>query len=228
MVIKTLIQAWRNRGAMHHMYDNLMEMLADTEWMFRTVGRVFFENVPPDEVGRELYARDIRVNKAERSIRRSIVEHLTIHPGGDVPACLVLMSIVKDAERIGDYCKNLYEVRAVLYKDAPADQINGEIRRVHERVVKTFEMTKKALVDGDEATAENVVTAAKETARDIEEKVAEVAGSELPARAAVCRALALRHMKRVHAHLCNIATSVIQPVHKLDYFDEGFRRPPQT
>ena len=26
-----------------------------------------------------------------------------------MPACLVLISVVKDAERIGDYCKNLLE-----------------------------------------------------------------------------------------------------------------------
>ena len=30
-------------------------------------------------------------------------------PGVDVPACLVLMSVVKDAERIGDYCKNVLD-----------------------------------------------------------------------------------------------------------------------
>ena len=40
-------------------------------------------------------------------------------------------------------------------------------------------------------------------------------------------ALALRHMKRVHAHLCNIASSVVQPVHRLDYFDEGALYPPK-
>ena len=120
MVIRALINAWRSRGVMHHMYDELMEMLSATEWMFETIGRIFFENVPPEDVSNDLYARDIRVNKTERRIRRQIVEHLAIRPGGDVPACLVLMSLVKDVERIGDYCKNLYEVRAVLGRELPA------------------------------------------------------------------------------------------------------------
>ena len=228
MVIKALINAWRNRGAMHHMYDELMEMLNATEWMFQTVGRVLFEGTPPDEVSTELYARDVRVNKTERNIRRQIVEHLAIHPGGDVPACLVLMSIVKDAERIGDYCKNLYEVRVVLAKDTPAHELDGEVQQLHARVLETFALTKRALLDGDEETANAVVRTAKNTARDIEAKVAAVAASNLPTRVAVCRALALRHMKRIHAHLCNIATSVVQPVHKLDYFDEGRLTPPKT
>lgn len=229
MVIKALINAWRSRGAMHHMYDELMEMLHATEWMFQTVGHALFEDAKPDEeTSNELYARDVRVNKTERKIRRQIVEHLAIHPGGDVPACLVLMSLVKDAERIGDYCKNLYEVRIVLAKDTPAEQLNGEVKQLHARILKTFALTKQALIEGNVDVAMSVVDSARDTARDIEKKVAEVAASNIPTRVAVCRALALRHMKRVHAHLCNIATSVVQPVHKLDYFDEGALTPPKT
>ena len=227
MVIKALINAWRSHGIMHHMYDQFMEMLAATEWMFQTVGRVLFENVNPDEVSDELYAKDVQVNKTERKIRQGIVEHLSIRPGGDMPACLVLMSLVKDAERIGDYCKNLYEVRAVLGKGLPADTLDSETKEMHARILGTFEKTRKALSDGDAEVAGEVVRLAKKTARELEDKVQEIAGSDLPTRVAVCRALALRHMKRVHLHLCNIASSVVQPVHKLDYYDEGSLRPPK-
>ena len=227
MVIKALIDAWRSRGAMHHMYDELMEMLNATHWMFKAVGGVLFEGADPAAVRDRLYATDVRVNKTERKIRLQIVEHLAIHPGGDVPACLVLMSLVKDAERIGDYCKNLYEVGAVLGKGLAPGVVDAGAREVHAHIVETFEKTKKALLEGDEAVAAAVTREAKKVAHALEEKVAAVAGSDLPARAAVCQALALRHMKRVHAHLCNIASSVVQPVHKLDYLDEGPLRPPE-
>jgi len=227
MVIKALINAWRSRGVMHHMYDEFMGMLEATEWMFRTVGRVLFENVAPDEVSNELYARDIRVNKAERMIRRGIVEHLAIRPRGDVPACLVLMSLVKDAERIGDYCKNLYEVRAVLGKELASGMLDSAAQEMHARILETFAKTRKALREGDAEVARAVVRRTKTIAHELEEKVQQVAASDLPTRVAVCRALALRHMKRVHAHLCNIASSVVQPVHRLDYFDEGALRPPK-
>jgi phosphate transport system protein len=61
--------------------------------------------VPAEEVKDSIYTRDQSVNELERSIRRKILRHLTIHPGDDVAACLALMSVAKDAERIGDYCK---------------------------------------------------------------------------------------------------------------------------
>jgi phosphate uptake regulator len=209
------------------MYDELMEMLTATEWMFEAIGRIFFEGVNPEDMSDELYARDVRVNKTERKIRRQIVEHLAIRPGGDVPACLVLMSLVKDVERIGDYCKNLYEVRAILGRELPSDAPDVETRKMYARILDTFKMTKQALLDGDEDVAWEVTGDAKMVARELDDKVAAVAASDLPARQAVCRALTLRHMKRVHAHLCNVASSVVQPVHKLDYVDEGSIRPPK-
>ena len=226
-MIKALINAWRSRGVMHHMYDELMEMLKATEWMFEAMGRVLFEGFDPDEISNELYATDVRVNKTERNIRRQIVEHLAILPGGDVPACLVLMSIVKDAERIGDYCKNLYEIPAVLGKGLPVEVLDAEARGVYVRIVDVFARTKTALLEGDTELAREIMDGAKALAREIDEKVVDVAGSDLPVRVAVCRALALRYMKRVHAHLCNISSSLVQPVHKLDYLDEGPLRPPK-
>ncbi len=228
MVIKALVSAWRSRAAMRTMHNELMEMLNATEWMFATVGKVLFDEVEPDAVSEELYRRDVQVNKTERKIRRQIVEHLAIDPRGDVPACLVLMSVVKDAERIGDYCKNLFEVRAVLGKELEHNVLHEDARAVHAQILGIFAKTRSALQDADGEVATEVVHSAKKVGREIEEKVAAVAASELPVRAAVCRALALRHMKRIHAHLCNIATSVVQPVHKLDYFDEGPLRPPKS
>jgi len=42
----------------------------------------------------------------------------------------------------------------------------------------------------------------------------------LPVNQAVCIALTARHLKRIVAHLVNIATSVILPLSDLDYYDE--------
>ena len=44
--------------------------------------------------------------------------------------------------------------------------------------------------------------------------------SEGPARDAVVRALLCRYLKRITAHSINIITSLVMPVHRLDYYDE--------
>jgi phosphate uptake regulator len=39
-----------------------------------------------------------------------------------VAACLALMSVAKDAERIGDYCKNVFEVGQFYKEDFHVSQ----------------------------------------------------------------------------------------------------------
>ena len=217
MVLKALFEAWRSGQAMHRMYDEFLEMIDSTQWMFETLGYILFGGLNPDEVAGKLYATDRGVNQTERRIRKEIVEHLAIRPGGDVPACLVLMSIVKDAERIGDYCKNLFEVRQILGVALGEDEIATQMRDLHKHILATFSQTRTALKKGDAEIARAITGKEDDIAKELDAKVEEVAKSALPAREAVGRALCIRHMKRVHAHLCNIASSVVQPVHKLDY-----------
>ena len=93
-----------------------------------------------------------------------IMEHLAVHPGGDMPACLTLMSLVKDAERIGDYCKNLYEVRAVLGKGLSTELLDSDVKAVHARILETFAQTRKALGKGDASVAREVVRLTKKVA----------------------------------------------------------------
>ena len=219
MVLKTLLDTWRSGVVMRHMYDELLQMVQATEWMFQKAGRVLLEGLEPDKVAEDLYATDRKVNKTERKVRKEIVEHLSIRPKGDVPACLVLMSVVKDAERIGDYCKNLYEVRDILGASFGDDESMRQFREIYDLILKTFRKTQRALRDSDEDLAREIMESEKKIAHDLEQRVRAVANSDMNARDAVCRALALRHMKRIHGHLFNIASSIVQPVHKIDYFD---------
>lgn len=217
MVIKALYDAWRSGQVMRHMYGELLEMLASTQWMFESVGKVLFEGLDPDEIRDELYDTDRMVNKCERRIRKEIVEHLSIRPRVELPACLVLMSVIKDAERVGDYCKNLFELRDLLGETFSEDEMTGRMRDAHTQALDTFGKTQKSLREGDEDLARALLGGEKKIAYGIEKLVKEVAESEVPVLRAVCQALFLRHIKRVNAHLINIASSVVQPVHRIDY-----------
>ncbi|UCG43069.1 MAG: hypothetical protein JSU73_00180, partial [candidate division WOR-3 bacterium] len=48
-----------------------------------------------------------------------------------------------------------------------------------------------------------------------------LAETEMPGRDAVIRALLLRFLKRVSAHLKNVASSLVNPYHKLGYKPDG-------
>lgn len=53
-----------------------------------------------------------------------------------------------------------------------------------------------------------------------DEIIERLAQSELSVNEAVCYTLIARHYKRIVVHLANVATSVIQPLSDLDYWDE--------
>ena len=217
MVIKALYDAWRSGRVLRHMHDEFLQMLEAGEWMFRAVGQVLFEGKDPDALAKKLYEADVAVNKTERKIRKEIVEHLAIHPTGDLPACLVLMSLVKDAERVGDYCKNLFEIRELRGSAIPEDDLGSRMRKAHAEALEMFDEVRRAMSEGDEKLARRIMGEEQELAQEIERMVREVAASDLPVRDAVCRALCLRHIKRIYAHLFNIGSAVVQPVHKIDF-----------
>jgi len=113
-MLKQLFSLWKQDDLLAKSVDEFNLMLKSLNHMF-TWTMDFVWQYQEGNSCKELYERDIEINQAERSIRKQIVEHLTFQPGQGVNQSLVLMSIVKDAERIGDYCKNIVEV-AVHHK----------------------------------------------------------------------------------------------------------------
>jgi phosphate uptake regulator len=223
-MLRELIDAWRGKDILSQMYDELIQMLDDSEWMFRNVCDVLFEGKQVNDLGEEVYERDVRVNKTERRIRKQIVEHLTVSPGTHVTACLVLMSVVKDAERIGDYCKNLSEVQNLAHGPLTEERYVGALRELAADIEDTFEKTRRAFVEGDATLGHEIIEHELEIGQRCEDLIKRLADDALTCRVAVACTLSARFLKRVSAHLGNIASSVVMPIHKIDYFDEKWHR----
>lgn len=222
-MLRDIINAWRSKGFMEKLLNEFLHMLADAAWMFQKCSKAIFEETVPESLQEEIYVRDIRVNQEERQIRKELLTHLVMRPKGDVPACLILMSICKDAERLGDYTKNLFEVRAIA-GGALAGELAEEIRALCEEAVDLFARTERAFGESDEALAKSILERESSLGKEAEALVRRIAQSDLPVSQAVAKAMAARFVKRVFAHLGNIASSVVMPVHKLDYFDENWLR----
>jgi len=95
-------------------------MLKDDTFVFSGAWDALAGTQPLDTITEPIHEKDKAVNQRERAIRKMLVEHLAVNPGSDIPGCLAMMSLVKDAERLGDYVKNLYEVTTLL--DKPIDK----------------------------------------------------------------------------------------------------------
>ena len=223
-MFRELLEAWRSKDVLSQMYEELSQMLEDTEWMFRSVCGVLLEGKPGAQLSEEIYSRDVRVNKTERRIRKQIVEHLVMCPGTHVAACLVLMSVVKDAERIGDFCKNLFEVEAMSRGPLAGDGYVRAFSELSGDIASTFEKTRTALGEGDSDLGHEIIEHELEIGHRCDDLVKRLAEDALECRQAVTFTLTARYLKRVSAHLGNIASSVVMPIHKIDYFDEKWHR----
>ncbi|MCB7130307.1 MAG: PhoU domain-containing protein, partial [Candidatus Brocadiales bacterium] len=59
------------------------------------------------EIAIDIYKMDKQINAYERDVRKKVMTHLAVTGSADLVSGLVLVSVVIDIERIGDYTKNI-------------------------------------------------------------------------------------------------------------------------
>lgn len=221
-MFKQLYSALTSETSIDQAYADLTEMLEHGAWMFARANEVLYSTVPAEEVRQPLYQRDVAVNELERSIRRKVLRHLTVNPGHDVAICLALMSVAKDAERIGDYCKNVFEVGAFYSEGFRVDRYQKPLDMISERLSGLFKELIEATRDSNEAQAHRIITAAREIGGTCDSLIEALLGEEeaVEFHEAVAYSLLARHYKRVSSHLANIATAVTGRLEDLDFPSE--------
>ena len=91
-MFKQLFSAFKSSDVLDQAFSQFAEMLDHAQWMFLRANEVARRKSPAGDIKESLYSRDKSINELLRSVRRKIVRHLTINPGGDVAASLALMS----------------------------------------------------------------------------------------------------------------------------------------
>ncbi len=220
-MFKNLIDAFRSGDALSEMLQQFDQMLSKAEWVFSQTSPTNVSAADVQNIYEEIYANDRQINELERSIRYRILGHLTVNPGEDASTCMMLMVVIKDAERIGDYCKNIFEVLLYCGPSRYASVHVGEFQEVRAKVEQMLPETRQAFSRGDVVTAQQVMEVASGITQQtdfIVQQVLEAAGGEIKEPAA--QALLARHYKRISSHLSNICTAVTSPVDMLGYHDE--------
>lgn len=219
-MFKELIEAFKKHDVLNEMVQQLGEMLDAGQWMFDTACDVVQKKLASEEIRDELYRRDRMVNRLEYRIRERLVVHLaTTSRPQDVGMSLVLMSVVKDAERIGDYCKNIYELSTLFRRDYSKQEFTVPLDEIRQTIHDLFPRIRRAFVQGDKKSAEAAIEEALKARQKCEFIIKQLMtpGSQGAADEAVAYALRARFFKRVISHLANIATSVNNPVPALDF-----------
>lgn len=194
-------------------------MLELGQGMFRQLTQAWTGETQPGELD-ELKKQDKTINFLHREVRRKVYEHLSLTGNESLFSALVLLSVVDDSERIGDYGKNIAE----LVSFTPGSLDFGKYADVFERVWKQsnemFENTIKAIRDDDEKSALLVMDAyvpISNTVDDLIERMFREENGDMIKREYVALMLLMRYFKRVDAHLKNIASTVVNPFHRIGY-----------
>lgn len=221
-MFKELIQVLSSAGTESEPRQGLREMLQLAHGMVEDAGKAFWGREPSEADRRDLFERDIRLNQLERGIRKQIVIGLASGPATDTTDALLVMSLVKDVERIGDYAKNLAELVELSPDPLPEDRHVEALRGIRRDVERMSREARAVLDANDSARAEAMLKSGRGLTSRCDELVTAIARAEYPSQQAVTLALASRFYKRIAAHSLNVLTSVVMPLHKLDYFDEDW------
>ncbi len=204
---------------LEHVQGLLLEMLTNDRHSFDLATAALLAGADPAVVGPGLRETDKKVNEAERTIRRALIVHASVHGTVHVPAILVYMSIVKDAERIGDYAKNIYDL-AAQRPDLGEGAEAGELRVLATRISQMITETGATFMENDLDWARALIAEGNVLLNAFDARISSLVTAESPSSEAVPHALLFRYLKRTVSHLMNMLSAVVMPVDQLDYFDD--------
>lgn len=202
--------------------ENFATMLELGCRMFRAATEALLGRRAVDEVRPEIFATDSDIDQREQKLRRHLIIHASVRESADVPTCLVLMSIAKDAERIGDYCKNIFDL-AVLQRIGQAHPFITTIDGIAVPLLLALTEIGSIYEKKDEDGARRLLkrlSVLEDRCDEVIDRLVDGSDARGTAAESVVAAMSARYQKRIASHAMNILTSIVMPVDKLDFFDE--------
>lgn len=189
-------------------FGHVQRMLDTGHTMFAASTAFALENEILDV---DLHERDETINQCEQELRRAVLQHLTVDPQREMVFSLKLVSIVHEAERIGDLSKSIVKAGRLAHKPRMGDAVEP-LRDMRDRVLVMFEHARKGFVE-EEADAARTLMQMHETMKDdVTEYLSHLADhDDITANEGIVLALLARLLSRVSSHLSNIASTVVSP-----------------
>lgn len=217
---RELIELWRSDNLLEQAFNDSHEMLESTQEMFHESIRSLREN-DQGEMELDVYERDRQVNRYERVVRKKVLKHLAITGGTNIIPGLILTSIVIDIERLGDYTKNIMDLAVEHPRKLKCGKFEEEVKGVESAVTNLFDKVIPAVRETNKATAQKLLDEERWILRKCDDLLGALIHEKdktLASGDAVVGALYFRYLKRVAAHLLNIATSVVNPFYAIGFY----------
>ena len=220
-VFKNLVNIWKSEDSLSQAWTSSNEMLTLSHVMFTdSIGAL--RSGEKNKVIKSIKQRDTDINKYQRDIRKKVVTYYSISKDvTNLDSGLVLINMVVDIERIGDYTKNILDLAKHHPKKFVSEKISDDLRVVEKAVIERFGNTIKAVEEMDEEVAKELI---KSYRSDLGKLSDNLVASSISGRLQIgeehkasSMVLYARYLKRIGAHLKNITSVVVNPFESIGY-----------
>jgi phosphate uptake regulator len=220
-MIRELLSILRSGEPLTPLGDSFTKMVELASDLTVRAGRIYFrETTDPQEL-LEVRKQDTKVNKLQRKIRKRVVMHLSASgKAPDLPYCLLLMSLVKDVERIGDYAKELSVIPEFAAPSFNDHEIVQELRLIRVGVEEMMADLRDVLSTYDNEQAVKMIRHGRGLIDRGDAVLRSLAVQPFDPATHTALVLGTQFYRRLCGHALNLLSSVVMPLHKLDYYDE--------
>ena len=217
-----ILDIFRRENLLKQAYDLSYDMLEIILQMYKA-SVDFLRKEDVKELNFDIYGYDKKVNKFEREVRKKVLTHLALSSSTsatDVAPSLVLISIVIDIERIGDYTKNITELAENYPGTLSAGKYEKVLTGIESKLTKNFEDLISCFKDYQINIAKKIMDENAGVNKEINKVLTELIKEEnkdFGTREGIAVALYFRFLKRISSHVKNIASGIVNPFHKIGF-----------
>jgi len=218
-MFKELINLIKTGSLYEQALDRCYEMLdIDSQMFNESINSL--RNSDAAEIPIDIFEMDKKINGFEREVKRKIMTHLGVSGTNDLNSGLILISVVIDIERIGDYTKNIYELAINHPKRLQGFDFEDQLQSIEDNTKKLFSSTIEAFKNQDVDLARQLMVDYKEGISKQCDEITNsiIAGkSNIDSESAAAVALYARYLKRISAHSRNLVSSIVNPFERIGY-----------
>ena len=220
-VFKDLVNIWKSEDSLSQAWASSNEMLTLSHEMFVDSVNAL-RSGEKNKVIKSIKQRDTDINEYHRDIRKKVVTYYSISKDvTNIHSGLVLINMVVDIERVGDYTKNILDLAKHYPEKLISENISDDLRVIEKAVIGRFGDTIKAVEKMDEEIAKDLIKSYRNDLGKLSDNLVASSisgdlqiGEEHKASSMVLYA---RYLKRIGAHLKNITSVVVNPFESVGY-----------
>ena len=216
-----IIKIWKYDSLLSQAWDDSISMLKLSHDIFIKSIDSFNSHDSVEEI-KALKKEDRKINDYQMTVRRKVLTYFSLETSSrEVPNGLILVDMVVDIERRGDYCKNISDLTLMQKASFDFGELKEQISAMESEVRSRFSTTIQVIENQDEDLARTLNDKYKKTVSSASDKIVSgiVSGDVKLDSQSKSASLVLyaRYLKRIGAHLKNITSTVVNAYDRIGY-----------